>query len=370
MQQVGIDVARFEHDPANGAARGLFMESARTNVITDSDAPEKWAPYGIRVSTDATRASDGKTLARKITEDTSSGVHALSQPHSITATNATYSLWFRLKAAERSIAQVMLTDSGSVDNCCANFDLIACKVETTYKGIGAWRLSAASCIPMANGWAECRISGYVTNATTLRANLYAMQADQLEHKYQGDGVSGFYFGGAQMEPGLSSSYIPTTTAAVPRYSDFLSTSDLSWLNPTVGTLLIDGAFNGVLGGGMFAFSLDDGTNNGIGIYKALGTGNVNAYSSSTTGTPLGVVLADGQRFRSAITWNNAGASASASINGRAALPIVGANPVTPTELCIGSARNHQFSSNVCARSLTYWPERIADADLTALTVVT
>lgn len=222
------------------------------------------------------------------------------------------------------------------------------------------RMSYASCIPMAGGWVECRITGLVSSATTIRANIYLMQADQLGHNYAGDGVSGLYMGGAQMEAGTGTTYIPTTTAAAARSADFLSTTALAWLVPNERTILFDGAFNGVAGGGMFAFSLDDGADNGIGIYKQNGAGGLNGYSSSTTGTPLNLTVADGQRFRGAIAWSNAGACASASVNGGAAIAIAGANPDTPVEFGIGSARNRQFNANLWARSVTYWPTRFSD----------
>ncbi|WP_322062441.1 hypothetical protein [Paraburkholderia sp. J63] len=205
----------------------------------------------------------------------------------------------------------------------------------------------------------------MSSATTIRANLYLMQADQPGHSYAGDGVSGQYLGGAQMEAGTSTTYIPTGAAS----ADFLTTTGLVWLDPDKGTILFDGAFNGVAGDGMFAFSLDDGTDNGIGIYKQNGAGGLNGYSGGTTGTPLDLTVADGQRFRGAMAWSRAGASASASVNGGAAIAIASANPVTPVEFCIGSARSRQFSANLWARSVTYWPMRFSDTNLAALTAI-
>jgi hypothetical protein len=67
-----------------------------------------------------------------------------------------------------------------------------------------------------------------------------------------------------------------------RQPDYLTTSDLSWLTPD-GILVFDGSFNGVSGGGMFAFSLDDGASNGIGIYKINGSGALTAYLGGLTG---------------------------------------------------------------------------------------
>jgi hypothetical protein len=68
---------------------------------------------------------------------------------------------------------------------------------------------------------------------------------------------------------------------------------------------------------VFAFSLDDSVNNGIGIYKVNGSGALTACSGSADGTALGLGVTDGQRFRAGIAWSGAGASASASVNGLA-----------------------------------------------------
>lgn len=369
MKTAGSDMPRFDHDPATGAALGLRLESARQNLLLNSDAPERWTPYGIRVTTDGLLAPDGKTPARRIIEDASNGVHAVSQSYSVTSTATVWSLWVRLKPAERTIAQVMLTDSGTVDYCFSNFNLRACTVGTQYKGTGAWTLKDASCVPLANGWAECRISGLVASATAVRASIYLMQSDQLNHSYAGDNASGFYHGGAQLEIGTSTSYIQTTTASVSRYSDFLTTSDLKFLDANEGTFVFDGSLNGVSGGGMFAFSLDDAVNNGIGIYKISGSGTLAAYSGSSGSTGLGVTVTDGQRFRAGVAWSRAGATASASANGRSAIAVAGAQPVVPELLSIGSARNRQFASNVLARSFTYWPRRLSDAELATVTVI-
>lgn len=156
--------------------------------------------------------------------------------------------------------------------------------------------------------------------------------------------------GAQYEAGsYPSSYIDTSGTTVTRAADFLTTSDLSWLTPN-GTLVFDGAFFSVADGGMFAFSLDDGANNGIGLYKVNGSGAITAYSGSATGTGLALSVTDGQRFRAGIAWSASGASASASANGQRAVAVSGAQAVPAKMLSIASARTHQFASNVLARS--------------------
>ncbi|WP_420874236.1 phage head spike fiber domain-containing protein [Paraburkholderia sacchari] len=345
------------------------MESARVNSLTWSGQAEKWAQYGIGTKIDGTLTVDQQTLARRVTEDTSTGAHAISQTFGVSITSATtYSHYSRLRAGTRTSAQVMLTDGSTTDYCYATFDLNTGQVTATYAGKGAWKLGNAVCVPLSAGWFECRITGLVTSATVIRGTTYMDRAGA--HSYPGDGTSWLLHGGSQLESGTPTSYIPTTSVATSRYSDFLSTSDLSFLDQENGTLVFDGSFHGVSGGGMFAFSLDDGTDNGIGLYKVNGSGALTAYCGSPGGTGLGVTLADGQRFRAGIAWSAGGASASASANGQKAVTVAGAKAVPAKTLSIASARNHQFASNVLARSLAYWPRRLSDAEPAAATVLT
>ncbi|WP_322103977.1 phage head spike fiber domain-containing protein [Paraburkholderia sp. J41] len=272
----------------------------------------------------------------------------------------------RLRAGSRTSVHVMLTDGPTADYCYAMFDLATGRVTGTFAGSGAWKLASASCLPLAAGWFECRISGIVTSASLIRGTTYMVTGGA--HSYTGDGMSWLLHGGSQLESGMPTSYIPTTNMAATRAADYLATSDLSFLDPQNGTLVFDGSIQGVSGGGVFAFSPDDGTNNGIGLYKTNGNGNLTAYSGSATGTNLGLAVSDGQRFRGGIAWSGAGASASASVNGLKPVAVTGAEAVKAKELCLGGARTCQFASNVLVRSLTYWPRRLTDAELEAATM--
>lgn len=72
-------------------------------------------------------------------------------------------------------------------------------------------------------------------------------------------------------------------------------------------------------------------------------------------------------FRAAVAYSNGGASAVASINGNAPVPVYAASAVAPTMLSIGSARNGQFLSSQWTREVKYWPRRLSDAELFAAT---
>lgn len=363
QQTAAANVPRFDHNPATGTPRGLLLEGARTNYFRNSNAVEAWTLSDATVSTDGTLTVDGRTPARAITEDNVRALHAASQSVSMTVGPATFTYWARLRIKGRSAATLFLADTASTDYCRAKFDLASGAVSGRLAAGGAWSLDAASIVPLSGDWWECRLTGTVTTATAVRGTAYLTDGDQIT--YPGDGVSGLYAGGSQLElSGFATSAIPTGTTAVTRAVDLL-TNVMPPFVPGDGTLLLDAAFVGVLGGGMFAISLDDGVNNGIGVYKTNGSGALNVYVGNAM--PLGVSVADGQRFRVAIAWTDNGASASTSINGQVARAFTNPARVSPTALSVASARGGGFTSNLWARAVQYWPYRMADAALSDLT---
>ncbi|UEP49671.1 discoidin domain-containing protein [Burkholderia ambifaria] len=364
VQQIAdANEARFDHDPATAAPRGLLLEGARTNYFRNSDAVEAWTLFDAAVSTDGTTAVDGQTLARVVTEDSVRAFHAASQSVAMTVGPATFTYWHRLRKKERSAVTLFLADSATADYCRATFDLASGVVTGKLASGGAWGLNAATIVPLADDWWECRLVGTVTTATTVRGTAYLTDGDKIT--YPGDGVSGVYSGGSQLElSGFATSSILTGKTAATRAVDLL-TNAMPPFVPGDGTMLLDAAFVGVLGGGMFAISFDDGVNNGIGVYKTNGSGALNVYVGNAM--PLGITVADGQRFRVAIAWTDNGVSASTSINGRAPLVVANAARVSPTAFSVASARGGGFSSNLWVRAVQYWPYRIADADLSDLT---
>lgn len=362
---VPANTPRFDCDPSVREARGLLLESARTNFLRNADAVEHWAPFAVDISTDGSVALDGATLARVVTESVSGkAVHAASQNVSMTVGPSSFTYWGRVRRKERSAVALFLANADTTEYCRATFDLSTGAVTERSSTGSVWKLISASAVPLGQGWWECRLTGAVSSAMTVRGSMYL--ADGTEISYPGDGASGIYHGGAQLElSGYASSYIPTGPAATTRAVELLTLDSPPWLGSGEGTILIDAAFVGVSGGGSFAFSLDDGLSNGIGVYKTNGSGALNAYVSKAT--PLGVSVGDGERFRAAIAWAGSGTSAAAAINGNAPIAMASSGVVTPTRLSVGSARGGSFNSDLWVRAVKYWPRRLEAAELSNLT---
>jgi len=118
-----------------------------------------------------------------------------------------------------------------------------------------------------NGWYRASIT-YDVSSGASTPDIYIQTAFNDATSYQGDGTSGIYIYGAQIEAGsYPTSYIPTYGTSASRAADFSSESDIiaddSTLEFNSGddfTLFFDGSFNDVsstsnmmMGGGKFSF---------------------------------------------------------------------------------------------------------------------
>jgi hypothetical protein len=118
-----------------------------------------------------------------------------------------------------------------------------------------------------NGWYRCSVSGTAaTTQTTVWFGQLNNAGVATDTVYTGDGTSGLFFWGAQVEAGAyPTTYIPTTTAAVTRLADACSVTGVADLiGQAEGTLFLDfeKTNNDNTGtGGYFRIDVNNGTTN-------------------------------------------------------------------------------------------------------------
>ncbi len=237
LQTAASGEARFDHDPVTGESKGLLIEEARTNRLTYSEAFDNavWAKGNVSVLANTAISPDGTLTADKVfknnTTSQASIRHFSFSNSPVGAT--TYS--FYAKAAEYDTVSFTLYNptDGHVANGSAN--LTNGTVNTTDGTIGIENAG--------NGW--WRISGSGTNTVTTGNGLYIYPKDSTS--YQGNGYSGVFLWGAQLEAGsFPTSYVPTSSSTVTRAKDVAQvTGDnfSQWFNPTEGTVLTDFDYN-------------------------------------------------------------------------------------------------------------------------------
>lgn len=209
IQTAASGVLRNSH--YEGTVRTFLLEGASTNQITQSeDLGTTWAHTNATASTNAIAAPDGTTTADKLVEDATAAVqHRTNFTPSSSAGAQTFSVF--LKAGERTNAGLRIGTVGLG----FTWDLSTCTLAGSHTG------ATAIIEDYGNGWCRCSLTVASAAANDVcRINLRNAPAGDT---YDGDGTSGFYVWGAQLEElGFGTSYIPTAGSSATRNADSLS----------------------------------------------------------------------------------------------------------------------------------------------------
>lgn len=222
---------RFDYDPVSHTLNGLLVEGASTNLLTYSQNMNaaSWSSGHLTVLTDGTLAPDSASQAYLLREDTTSGTnisHSIEQYYTFSP-STTYTFSAFAKTSGRALQISMMDLSGSY-RVCEN-DLV--------NGVILDPKPGCSIQDVGNGW--YRLSMTFNSGTGTNNSYVYMALDESDGAtyYTGDGVSGAYVWGAQLEEASSvSSYIATTSIAVTRSADSVQLTDLNWYNSSAGTL--------------------------------------------------------------------------------------------------------------------------------------
>ena len=198
-------------DNSNTTATTLGKDYSRgTNLLTYSEQFDNaaWTKVRSSITANTIVAPDGTLTGDKLVEDTSaSNTHLMLQSVSSTASN-THTFSFYAKAAERSEIAVQL-DNTITAGAGGLFNLLTGATTVT---TGTTTLTTTA---VGNGWWRCSISGVpAASGSTVRVVIYLSVAGNAA--YTGDGYSGIYIWGAQLEPGSSAgAYTQTTAGTAP-----------------------------------------------------------------------------------------------------------------------------------------------------------
>ena len=233
IRYASADEPRFDHDPETGRCLGLMIEEQRTNLLTNSEEFDSWNKNNSSVTSNATTAPDGTTTADKLVENSSTGNKEVYQSATFTSgTSLTFSCF--AKAAGRTRFRLAGTTERFDSGTNAYFDLSNGTVVTTTGGF-----TSASIEAYPNGWYRCVGTMLPTSSGTNNVFITLVNTGTTTG-YTGDGSSGIFLWGAQLEADKDvSSYIPTTNATVTRNADNVWMSDISvFFNPSEGTSVI------------------------------------------------------------------------------------------------------------------------------------
>jgi hypothetical protein len=364
IQTAAIDAPRFDYNPVTLAPNGLLIEEQRVNSLLYSDQFQQasWGKGDATVTANATTSPDGTINADKlIAAATSTNAHQVSSPAINFVAGTTYVFSCYMKAGEYLFGNLLLPSAAFTANQVGSFDLVN---GLSLVSVGAPIVSISNA---GNGW--WRVSVAAT-ATTTAVGIIAIRVNSTfsNNVYTGDGTSGIFLYGAQVEAGaFATSYIPTVASTVTRAVDvalMTGTNFSSWYNASEGTL-VTSALPIVSSVSKYSWSFNDGTGTELIAQYFL---NVNAG---------GFVVDNGstQAQIEAGTFSGVCKTAFAykindfalSLNGgTVTTDTVGTIPTT-TQAQIGNRPDGSRTMNGYIRTLTYYPSRLTNAQLQALT---
>ena len=209
IKYAGVNEPRFTYDQNTGESLGLMIEDGGTNLLTRSQEfnDAAWGKNNCSVLPNIEVAPDGTLTADKIVDNTTSSVFKLLS-RSVGTISGQYTLSVFLKAGERFRGYIQLITA--TVNSALFFNL---KSGTITGGLG---INTITKYP--NGWYRISTSSLYTSNT---GNVYiVMQDNNGVSSYVGDGSSGMYIWGAQLETNsFPTSYIPTQASARTRARD-------------------------------------------------------------------------------------------------------------------------------------------------------
>ena len=377
------NIARFDYNPSTLAAQGLLIEEQRTNSMLRSEefSDASWTKGGATVTANSTTAPSGTTTADTLVEDTSTGQHRVYRTTSGTTNTNPYTISFFAKASTRTRVYVGLAEGTSfVRQGNAVFDLSAGTVVSATAGSGGATGGSATIQNVGNGWYRCAYTLTLGGTDTSIFNDINLVSTGTTISYTGNGTSGLFIWGAQLEAGaFATSYIPTTTTALTRNADVASmtgTNFSSWFNAVEGTLLVrcslpaNPPVSPAAGSFPRISSINDNLDdNNIEMFldgsspfyvrSRVRSGAVNqAIGNGTTGLSLNT------QFSSAIAYKINDFAAS----DRGLLSWTDTSGTIPTvnKLGIGNQKSDLYLNGYIQR-ISYYPVRLANAQLQALT---
>jgi hypothetical protein len=321
------------------------------NLLTDSQDFERgtWVETRATVEDDVAQAPDGTLTADRLKEDsTPSSTHRIDRSAALspaipTGTVATFSVYAKPDGRN----WILLEMQGGLGSGYAWFDIANGAVGSTVNLSGTATITDAG-----NGWYRCSITDTTTSTSNQIADVFLATANGVT-SYSGDGTSGAYIWGAQLEPGTTpTDYVRTVDVVGKAYR---------WYEPTEGT--VQGEFkrlNSALSPVQVLVHFDSR----FALYEhspALAASVFFSNAGVTTNCTTqfckhngafsgGGIGNESSAFNGALTVGDAGTV------GTITIMYIGSRPSGPTDFINGHIKR-----------LTYWPVRHPDATLGVIT---
>lgn len=356
---------RFDHNPTTDESLGLLIEEQRTNLLLQSeDLDTTWAETRATLNLNSVVSPDGTLTADRLIASTDNNTHFTTQ--TFTGTAASYTFTAYAKASGLNFVALRLFN-GTSQVGLAYYNLSTGATGTVTAG-------TATITSVGNGWYRCSLTATLAASASCTADIYLASADNT-NSFAGDAFNGIALWGFQTELGaFPTSYIKTVAATVTRSPDaasMIGPNFSSWYNQGQGTLFAEFSWIGLKSAaGQRVVVMDDGTTTanywGLLATSANAMQNlviVNNVTEATNGTPATTYSANTYYKQIvALAFN----STVAAVNGVAGTDDTVVTMPVVSVLRIG-ASSAGVVSNIRFRRIAYYPLRLTNAQLQALT---
>ena len=364
LLKAGTGVPRFDHNPVTGESLGLLVEAAATNLLTYSEdySNAAWTKTRSSISSNVLISPDGALTADKLVEDTTAAsTHSTTKAISMTS-GTVYTGSVYVKKCERTWVFVQFSSGAFGTVKTAYFNLTTGVVGTTAAS------TTASITDVGNDWYRCSITATATATATSSLGTFLATADGTS-SYTGDGYSGIYIWGAQLETGsTATSYITTVASTVTRAIDsaaMTGTNFSSWYNQSEGTFYAEFNASSTIGAIVNFDDTGSATNrHAINLTTATNLQSRSIVSGVAQCTLNQTVTAFPAFIKTCLSYNTDDFAA-VSNGGTAAVDTSGTVPVVNT-LRIGNNHNAAAAINGTIKTIAYYPKALP-ASLPALT---
>jgi hypothetical protein len=376
-----------------GGLQNLFLQSQTFNT-------SPWGNTALTINQTATTAPDSTSTGNSLIPTAVSSIHRITQGVTITA-GVTYTASVYAKANGYNY---LYFNCGSAFNGTTTFNISTGTVTNINSG-------TATITSAGNGWYRCTITGTATatSAPSLYIQVNSTQTLATDDTFTGDGTSGIYLWGAQLEtsPTVHAYQVTTTVAASsnPRISlsgggslglqsdgslyvspagtgalqaqattstatggNARGANAVDWQTSRSAANLVASGGGSVIAGGLnnrangFYSSVSGGVGNAIGgAYGIIGSGNVNTASGDycvigggAYNTVAGFFNFIGAGFTNSGTSNAAVTTQSATMNGTTAVTLAATNASIKVGQYIQgtSIANYTYVAAISGTSLT------------------
>jgi len=360
------NTARFDHNPTTGESLGLLVEEQRTNLLVRSEEFDNayWIKNDSTITPNAVVAPDGSLTADKLVENTATIQHLVGQDIFVgVLSNYTVSYSVYVKPNGRNWCILQVVSGGVV------YSTVWINIQTGT--IGSTLNSGVSNVTHSvknagNGFYKVGITATLSSVPTgiIKAQVWLATSDS-NTTYTGDGYSGIFIWGAQLEAGaFPTSYIKTEASQVTRSADNASMTGANfseWYRQDEGTVYVDYAAEQTNGS---PWELtQDGANRMVTVSGANAVFLV-LIANSFVVSNLNFVNQPPAKWASAFKSGNYGVS----YNGSTALTNnYGSTLTNVSVLQIGASTGGNVALNGTIKKIAYYPQRLTNTQLQALT---